>query len=104
MAIKRRAQILSVQLARRCDIESAGGRDQCEMGLRTGASADERGARSRSLRGPIVARPTSARSDDDDRLCFSPAPEIANCKVGKKRSNEFAEGRLNRPCQPSVEP
>jgi hypothetical protein len=44
VAIKRRAQILSVQLAGGCDIESAGERRQSAMGLRAGASADERGA------------------------------------------------------------
>ena len=99
-----RAKILPVQLASRCNIESAGDRDQGEMGLRTGPSADERGTRSRSLRRPIVARAAPARSDDDDRLRVPPAPEIAGCKAGKKRSDEFAVVHLNRPCQPSVEP
>lgn len=41
VAIKRRAQILPVQLAGRCGIENVGRRHQGQMGLRAGASADE---------------------------------------------------------------
>lgn len=32
------------------------------------------------------------------------APQIADCKAGKKRRDEFVMGHLNRPCQPCGEP
>jgi len=46
----------------------------------------------RSLRRPIVARAAPTRSDDDNRLRVPPAPEIANCKAGKKKKRRVRRG------------
>src|ERR1700756_1283503 len=71
------------------------------MDLRTGSPAAERGTRSRSLRGPILAGPASPRAHDDDRLRFPPVPPAQNGKAGKKESTGR---RLNRHCLPCARP
>src|SRR5665811_2546258 len=44
--------------------------DQSTMDLRTGPSATERRTWPRPLRGTILARPSSASSHDNDRVCI----------------------------------
>ena len=68
-----REEILPRQSADRHRPAHAGGHHQGAMGLRTGPPADERRTGPRSLRGPILARPSSARAHDDDRLRLPPA-------------------------------
>src|SRR5262249_36606469 len=63
------------------------------MDLRAGAPAAERRTRSRSLRGPILARTASPRTDDDDRLRLPSTSPAQNGKAGKKESTAR---RLNR--------
>lgn len=58
--------------------------------------------RPRPLRRPIMARDTPARPDHDDRLRTPPAPEIADCKAGKK-GVKYRRGRLSPYCLLSVE-
>src|SRR5216684_2031466 len=71
------------------------------MDLRAGSPAAERRARSRSLRGQILAGLASSCTHDDDRLRFPPASPARNSKAGKKESM----GRhRNRPCQPCAKP
>ena len=68
---------------------------QGAMGLRTGPSADERRTRPRSLRGPILARPSPSRAHDDDRLRLPPASPGSLCDpVVKERLGIAAAMRL----------
>src|SRR5947209_9132761 len=71
------------------------------MDLRAGSPAAERRARSRSLRGPILAGPASSCAHDDDRLRFPPASPAQNSTAGKKESTDR---RRNPPCQRYVTP
>src|SRR5262249_37184924 len=74
---------------------------QGAMDLRAGSPATERRTRSRSLRGPILARTASSRAHDDDRLRFPPVSPAQNRKAGKKESTGR---RLSQPCQPCARP
>src|SRR5215475_7519124 len=71
------------------------------MDLRAGAPAAERRTRSRSLRGPILARTASPRTDDDDRLRLPSTSPAQNGKAGKKESTAR---RLNRHCPQLAKP
>jgi len=71
------------------------------MDLRAGSPATERRTRSRSLRGPILARTASSRAHDDDRLRFPPVSPAQNRKAEKKKSTGR---RLSQPCPPCVRP
>src|SRR6266851_1495357 len=71
------------------------------MDLRAGAPAAERGTRSRSLRGPLLAGPSPPRAHDDDRLCFPPASPPRSRKAEKKESTG---PRLSRLCPPCATP
>ena len=71
------------------------------MDLRAGAPAAERRTRSRSLRGPILARTASSRTDDDDRLRLPTISPTQNGKAGKKKSTAR---RLNRHCPQHAKP
>src|SRR6516165_7029011 len=71
------------------------------MDLRAGAPAAERRTRSRSLRGPILARIASPRTNDDDRLRLPPISPTQNGKAGKKESTAR---RLNRHCPQHAKP
>ncbi len=59
-------------LPAKTDLRTLGGHHQGAMDLRAGSPAAERRTRSRSLRGPILARPASSCAHDDDRLRFPP--------------------------------
>src|SRR3974390_1147566 len=71
------------------------------MGLRTGSPATERRTWSRSLRGTILARPSSSRAHDNDRLRLPPASPPRSSKTGKKES---ADRPLNQLCPPFATP
>jgi SRSO17 transposase len=81
-----REEILSRQPAGKDRPAHLGGHHQGTMDLRAGSPAAERGTRSRSLRGPILARPASSCAHDDDRLRFPPVSPAENSKAGKKES------------------
>src|SRR6266536_2864396 len=74
---------------------------QGAMDLRAGSSATERGTRSRSLRRTILARPSSPRAHDNDRLRVPPASPSHQSEAGKKESTDH---RLNQACQPCATP
>src|SRR5882757_1948608 len=67
-----REEILSRQPAGEDGPAHLGEHHQGAMDLRAGSPATERRTRSRSLRGPILARTASSRAHDDDRLRFPP--------------------------------
>ena len=94
-------EILSRQPAGEDRPAHLGGHHQGAMDLRAGSPAAERGTRSRSLRGPILARPASSRAHDDDRLRLPPVSPSHSSKAGKKES---MGRRLSRPCQPCDTP
>src|ERR1700720_2094210 len=71
------------------------------MDLRAGSPTAEGGTRSRSLRGKILARPSSSCADDDDCLRIPPTSPPHKSEAGKKEST--APG-LNRRHQPSGTP
>src|SRR5262245_35073902 len=71
------------------------------MDLRAGSPAAERRTWSRSLRGPILARPASSCAHDHDCLRLPPVLSAQNSETGKKES---AGHRLNRHCRPYAEP
>jgi hypothetical protein len=75
--------------------------DQSAMDLRTGTSAVERGTRARSLRRTILARPSSSRTHDNDRLRVPPASPTRTSGAEKKESTGL---RLNRACRPYAKP
>src|ERR1700719_5201685 len=97
----RREEILSRQPAGEDRPAHLGGHNQGALDLRAGSPAAERRTRSRSLRGPIVARAPSSCADDDDRLRFPPASPAQDSKAEKKESTGR---RLSRPCQPCDRP
>jgi hypothetical protein len=96
-----REEILSRQRAGAHCLAQLGRYHQGTMDLRAGAPAAERSARSRSLRGPILARTESPRTDDDDRLRLPPISPAQNGKTGKKES---MARRLNRHCPQLAKP
>ena len=96
-----RKEILSRQPAGKDRPAYLGGHHQGTMDLRAGSPAAERRTRSRSLRGPILARPASSCAHDDDRLRFPPVSPAQNSKAGKKESTGH---RLNRHCPPYARP
>src|ERR1700734_373133 len=71
------------------------------MDLRAGSPKGEGGTRSRSLRGKILARPSSSCADDDDCLRIPPTSPPHKSEAGKKESTAR---RLNRRYQPSGTP
>src|SRR6516162_8221570 len=71
------------------------------MDLRAGSPAAERRTWSRSLRGPILARPSPSCAHDDDRLRLPPASPARNGKAGKKESTDR---RLSQLCLPYATP
>ena len=75
-----------------------GARHQGAMDLRAGSPATERRTRSRSLRGPILARTASSCTHDDDRLRFPPVSPAQKQQGGKKRIN----GPPPQPTLPAV--
>ena len=75
--------------------------DQSQMGLRTGASADEGGTWPRPLRRPILVRAAPTRFDDHDGLCLPSVPPPQGRGSEKKESGDR---RRNRACQPSGRP
>ena len=69
------------------------------MGLRAGAPTVEGGARPRSLRGPIPARPSPSCADDDDRLRLPLRIAALAAARRKKRINgRHRHDRLYPPC------
>ena len=72
--------------------------DQGTMDLRAGSSTAEGGTRSRSLRGKILARPSSSCADDDDCLRIPPTSPPHKSEAEKKSTAR----RLNRRYQPSA--
>src|SRR6266436_8947022 len=96
-----REETLSRQPAGKDGPAHLGGHHQGAMDLRAGAPAAERGTRSRSLRGPLLAGPSPPRAHDDDRLCFPPASPPRSRKAEKKESTG---PRLSRLCPPCATP
>ena len=96
-----REEILSRQPAGEDGPAHLGERHQGAMDLRAGSPATERRTRSRSLRGPILARTSPSCAHDDDRLRFPPISPAQNSKAGKKESTGR---RLSQPCPPCVRP
>src|SRR6266436_2882233 len=96
-----REEILSRQPAGEDGPAHLGEHHQGAMDLRAGSPATERRTRSRSLRGPILARTASSRAHDDDRLRFPPVSPAQNRKAGKKESTGR---RLSQPCPPCARP
>src|SRR5215813_2230241 len=97
----RREEILSRQPAGKDGPTHLGGHHQGALDLRASSPAAERRTRSRSLRGPILARPAPSCAHDDDRLRIPPASPAHNSTAGKKESTGR---RLSRPCQPCAKP
>ena len=95
-----REEILSRQSAGQDGSAHISRHDQSAMDLRTGPSAVERGTRARSLRGTILARPSSSCAHDHDRLRIPPTPPSRTSGAEKKnqRSTASAEpaGRTPR--------
>ena len=77
-------EILSCQLARWDGAARLGCDDQGTMDLRAGSSTAEGGTRSRSLRGKILARPSSSCADDDDCLRIPPTSPPHKSEAGRK--------------------
>src|SRR6266581_2932780 len=96
-----REEILSCQSASRGGPARISCHYQGAMDLRAGSSATERGTRSRSLRRTILARPSSSRAHDNDRLRLPPASPSLKSEAGKKESTDH---RLNQACQPFATP
>src|ERR1700733_2568432 len=71
------------------------------MDLRAGSPTAEGGTRSRSLRGKVLARPSSSCADDDDCIRIPPTSPPHKSEAGKKESTAR---RLNRRYQPSGTP
>ena len=80
----RRTEILSREPAGRNRPQNARRDDQGALGLRAGAPAAQGSARARPLRGPLVARPSSPRLDDDDRLRL---PPVAGSPKRRRKKN-----------------
>lgn len=80
----RRAQILPVQSAARYHAEATRRRHQGALGLRAGASATQRRARSRPFRREIVDRLAPTLPDVDNRLRFPSVPPPQRGKRGGK--------------------
>ena len=93
-----REEILSRQPAGEDRPAHLGGHHQGAMDLRAGSPAAERRTRSRSLRGTILARPSSSCAHDDDRLRLPPASPARNSKAEKKESTGRRLSRLCPPC------
>src|SRR6266513_2492569 len=96
-----REEILSCQPASRGEPAHVSCHYQGAMDLRAGSSATERGTRSRPLRGTILARPSSSRAHDNDRLRLPPASPSLKSEAGKKESTDH---RLNQACPPCATP
>src|SRR5256886_4346473 len=96
-----REEILSRQPAGEDEPAHLGERHQGAMDLRAGSPATERRTRSRSLRGPILARTSPSCAHDDDRLRVPPISPAQNRKAGKKESTGR---RLSQPCPPCARP
>src|SRR3954470_23158102 len=71
------------------------------MGLRAGTPAVERRTWPRSLRGPVLARPSPSRAHDDDRIRLPPVSPPRNRKAEKKESTAHRPSQL---CPPFVTP
>ena len=71
------------------------------MDLRAGPSTAEGGTRSRPLRGKVLARHSSSRANDDDRLRIPPTSPAHKSETGKKESTARL---LNRRCRRSATP
>jgi hypothetical protein len=91
-----REEILSRQPAGKDRSAHLGGHHQGTMNLRAGSPAAERRTRSRSLRGPILARPASSCAHVDDRLRFPPVSPAQNSKAGKKNQRATASTDIAR--------
>src|SRR5271165_5372426 len=89
----RRAEILSGQPPSRRRSRDIGGDHQGALGLRTGSPAAQGRTRPRSLRRPLMARSSSPRTDDHDRLRLPPASSPRRRERGKKES---CPARLSR--------
>src|SRR5262245_29345902 len=96
-----REEVLSRQPTREERPSRFGSNDQGAMDLRAGAPAVERRAWPGSLRGPLLARSSSSRAHDDDRLRLPPVSPARNHEAGKKES---AVHPLSQLCPPYVTP
>src|SRR5262249_26374599 len=81
-----RKEILSRQSSSEDRSARLGGDHQGAMDLRAGPSAAERGTRSRSLRGSVLARPPPSCTYDDDCLRLPPASPSRTSTAEKKES------------------
>lgn len=90
-------EILSHQYAGQDESAHVSFHDQSSMDLRTGPSAIERGARAQSLRGTILAGPSSSCAHDHDRLRIPPA---SPSHTSGSEKTESTVHRLSRACRP----
>src|SRR6202158_2668584 len=101
----RRAEILSRDPAGRSRPQDARRDDQGALDLRAGAPTAQGRARPRPLRRPLMARPSSPRADDHDRLRLPPASSLGCCKREEKDSRrqrgkkESPPARRSRRCR-----
>src|SRR4029077_2860189 len=94
-------EILSREPAREDRPSHFGSHDQGAMGLRAGAPAIERRTWPRSLRRPVLARPSPSRAHDHDRLRLPPVSPPRNRREEKKESTARRPSQL---CPPYVTP
>src|SRR6266567_32986 len=80
--------------------------EAARVDLRAGSSATERGTRSRSLRGTTLARPSSSRAHDNDRLRLPPASPSLKSEAEKKNQRTTASTKLasHAPCDRQTHP
>src|SRR5258706_12864338 len=71
------------------------------LALRTTSSAKKRGTGPRSLRGPVLARASPSRPNDDDCLRLLAAPPHRQSGTEKKESTDR---HLSQACRPYATP
>src|ERR1700739_1325998 len=65
------------------------------MDLRAGSSTAEGGTRSRSLRGKILARPSSSCADDDDCLRIPPTSPPHKMRKSELHPSDIVRNRVH---------
>src|SRR6266481_5088577 len=93
-----REETLSRQPAGKDGPAHLSGHHQGAVDLRAGSPTAERRTRSRSLRGPIMARPSPSCAHDDDRLRLPPASPSRSNNAEKKESTVRRLSQLCPPC------
>src|SRR5215204_5649096 len=93
--LHRRTEVLPLEPAARDHAEDARGDHQGALGMRAGSPAAEGRTWPRSLRRPILERPTPARSHEHDRLRIPATSAPGSSAAGKKRGSAHP---LSRAC------